>query len=252
MFTHALVRKPGPNFSKGLTTSLLGTPSFPLVEEQHNAYIEILGKLGIEVMILDTQPDYPDAYFVEDTAVVTPEVAVITIPGAISRQGEQASIEPVLSRFRKIENIQAPGTVDGGDVLMVGNYIFIGISDRTNVEGARQLGTILGSHGYAWDTIPVGDGLHLKSSINYVGKNTLILTAPFQHLNLFEPYNKIVLDDTETYAANTLWINDSLIMPKGYPITKKQLSVLNQPIVELDVSEVAKMDGGLTCLSLRF
>lgn len=252
MFTHALVRKPGPNFSKGLTTSLLGTPRFQLVQEQHNAYIETLGKLGLEVMILDTQPDYPDAYFVEDTAVVTPEVAVITIPGAISRQGEQTSIEPVLFRFRKIENIQAPGTVDGGDVLMAGNRFFIGISDRTNVEGAQQLGAILESFGYAWDTIPVGEGLHLKSSINYVGKNTLILAAPFQHLNLFEYYNKIVLDDTEAYAANTLWINDSLIMPRGFPATKKQLSVLGQPIIELDVSEVAKMDGGLTCLSLRF
>jgi len=252
MFTHALVRKPGPDFSKGLTTSLLGTPSFPVVAAQHGAYIETLGMLGLEVMILEMQPDYPDAYFVEDTAVVTPEVAVITIPGAKSRQGEQTSIEPVLSQFRKIENIQAPGTVDGGDVLMVEDRFFIGISDRTNIEGARQLGTILESHGYAWDTISVGEGLHLKSSINYLGRNTLILTAPFQHLNLFDLYNKIVLDDTETYAANTLWVNNSLIMPKGFPATKKKLSALNQPIIELDVSEVAKMDGGLTCLSLRF
>jgi len=252
MFTRALVRKPSSNFSRGLTSSLLGTPSFSLVQVQHNAYVETLDKLGLEVMILDPQPDYPDAYFVEDTAVVTPEVAVITIPGAIPRQGEQTSIEPVLSRFRKIENIQTPGTVDGGDVLMAGNRFFIGISDRTNVEGARQLGIILESYGYDWDTIPVGEGLHLKSSINYVGKNTLILTAPFQHLNLFEYYDKIVLDDTEIYAANTLWVNDSLIMPKDFPATKKQLSALNQPIIELDMSEVAKMDGGLTCLSLRF
>jgi len=158
MFTSALVRKPSPNFSKGLTTSLLGTPSYTLIKKQHDAYVEALGKLGLEVMILDSQPDYPDAYFVEDTAVVTPEIAVITIPGAISRQGEQTSIEPVLSRFRKIEKIQAPGTVDGGDVLVAGDRFFIGISDRTNSEGARQLGAILESCGYAWDTISVGEG----------------------------------------------------------------------------------------------
>ena len=188
----------------------------------------------------------------EDTAVVTPEVAVMTIPGAPSRQGEQKSIEPVLARFRKIANIQAPGTVDGGDVLLAGERFFIGISERTNAEGARQLGDILGSCHYAWETVPVGKGLHLKSSVNYVGRNTLLLTEPFRNLGVFDGYDKIVLDETETYAANTLWVNDSLIMPKGFPNTRKRLSTLNLPIVELDVSEVAKMDGGLTCLSLRF
>ncbi len=252
MFTHALVRKPSLNFSMGLTTSLLGTPGYTLIKKQHDAYVAALSKLGLEVKVLDPQPDYPDAYFVEDTAVVTPEIAVITIPGAISRQGEQTSIEPVLSQFRKIEKIQAPGTVDGGDVLMAGNRFFIGISDRTNSEGARQLGAILEPYGYAWDTISVGEGLHLKSSVNYVGKNTLLLTAPFQNLSCFDSYDKIILDKTETYAANTLWINDSLIMPGGFPSAKEKLSTMGMPLVELDVSEVAKMDGGLTCLSLRF
>ena len=142
--------------------------------------------------------------------------------------------------------------MDGGDVLMAGNRFFIGISDRTNSEGARQLGAILEPYGYARDTISVGEGLHLKSSVNYVGKNTLLLTSPFQNLSCFDSYDKIILDETETYAANTLWVNDSLIMPKGFPTAKKQLSALNLPIVELDVSEMAKMDGGLTCLSLRF
>jgi dimethylargininase len=252
MFTYALVRKPSPNFSKGLTTSLLGTPSYTLIKKQHDAYVEALGKLGLEVMILDSQSDYPDAYFVEDTAVVTPEIAVITIPGAISRQGEQTSIEPVLSRFRKIEKIQAPGTVDGGDVLMAGDRFFIGVSERTNTEGARQLGTILESYGYVWDTISVGEGLHLKSSINYVGNNTLLLTAPFKNLSYFDSYDKIILEETDVYAANTLWVNDSLIMPEGFPAAKEKLSRVGMPIIQLDVSEVAKMDGGLTCLSLRF
>ena len=160
-------------------------------------------------------------------------------------------MEPVLSRFRKIEKIKTPGTLDGGDVLMAGERFFIGVSDRTNKDGARQLGAILETYGYAWDTISVGEGLHLKSSINYVGKNRLILTAPFKDLSLFDGFDKIVLDETETCAANTLWINDTLILPKGFPLARKQLSVLKLPIIELDVSEVAKMDGGLTCLSIR-
>ena len=251
MYTHAIVRKPGHNFSQGLTSSLLEKPSFALVQKQHAAYVKTLESLGLEVMVLDPEPDYPDAYFAEDTAVVTPEVAVMTIPGAISRQGEQKSIEPVLSQFRRIENIQAPGTVDGGDVLMVGRRFFFGISDRTNKEGIRQLGAILESYGYAWDAIPVGEGLHLKSSVNYVGENTLILTAPFQNLRLFDSYAKIVLDETDAYAANTLWVNDSLMIPKGFPGAKEKLSRMGLPIIELDVSEVAKMDGGLTCLSIR-
>jgi len=251
LFTHAILRKPGANFSQGLTTSTLGKPLFSLIQKQHDAYIKTLEHLGLEVTVMDPQPDYPDAYFVEDTAVVTPEVAVITFPGATSRQGEQTSMEPVLSRFRKIEKIKTPGTLDGGDVLMAGERFFIGVSDRTNKDGARQLGAILETYGYAWDTISVGEGLHLKSSINYVGKNRLILTAPFKDLSLFDGFDKIVLDETETCAANTLWINDTLILPKGFPLARKQLSVLKLPIIELDVSEVAKMDGGLTCLSIR-
>jgi len=252
MYTHAIARKPGPNFGQGLTTSSLGSPNYSLLQKQHDAYIETLEKLGLEVTVLDPEPDYPDAYFVEDTAVVTPEVAVITIPGAASRQGEQLTIQPVLSRFRAIENITHPGTVDGGDVLMADRHFFIGISDRTNEDGARQLGVILESHSYTWDSIPVGQGLHLKSSVNYVGGNTLILTTPFQNLSLFESFTKIILEEAETNAANTLWINDTLIMPAGYPQAKENLTDLGLSIIELDVSEMAKMDGGLTCLSLRF
>lgn len=252
MYTHAIVRKPASNFSEGLTTSQLGKPSFELLQIQHSAYIRTLEKLGLSITVLPALPDYPDAYFVEDTAVVAQEVAVITNPGAPSRQGEEKSIQEALSEHKKIENILTPGTVDGGDVLMVGRHIFIGISERTNEEGAQQLSDLYQSFGYSCHIIPVGDGLHLKSSVNYVGRNTLLLTQPFQHLSLFDDFDKIVLEDTESYVANTLWVNDTLIMPAGFANTKDKLSRLNLPIIELDVSEVMKMDGGLTCLSLRF
>jgi len=252
MFTHAIVRKPGANFSQGLTTSHLGPPRFDLIQKQHDAYVATLQNMGLGVTILEPEPHYPDAYFVEDTAVVTPEIAVMTIPGAASRQGEQESVARALSQFRKLARIQAPGTVDGGDVLIAGKQLFIGISARTNAEGARQLGTILAPYGYVWDTIDVGSGLHLKSSVNLAGKGRLILAAPFQNQALFSSYKRVVLEREESYAANTLWINDTLIMPKGFPGVKKKLALLGLPIVELDMSEVAKMDGGLTCLSLRF
>ena len=252
MFTHAIVRKPGPNFHKGLTTTHIGKPNFDLLVKQHQAYIHTLEKIGLTITVLDAQLDYPDAYFVEDTAVVTPEVAIITIPGANTRQGEQDTIQVELAKHRPIANIVGTGRVDGGDVLLVDGHFFIGISDRTNPEGAQQLGSILESVGYTWSTIPVGKGLHLKSSVNYVGDKTLLLTAPFAGLSIFAGYSKIVLSAADAYAANTLWINDTLIMPRGFALVRRALAQQGLPIIELDVSEMAKMDGGLTCLSLRF
>ncbi len=252
MFTHAIARQPGENFAQGLTTSNLGTPSYELLLKQHRAYVETLRSLGLELVLLEAQPDYPDAHFVEDTAVVTPDVAVITNPGARARQGEEDSIEPVLARYRPTVRIQPPGTVDGGDVLMVGAHFFIGVSERTNQEGAEQLGRILQEHGATWTAVPVDAGLHLKSGVNYVGKNTLLLTEEFAAMDAFGGYERIILDQAEEYAGNTLLINACLIMPQGFPATRKKLETLGLAIIELDVSEVRKMDGGLTCLSLRF
>ena len=253
MFTHAVTRKPCRNFARGLTTTVSSEPAdYGLMARQHEAYLEALSAAGLEVVVLDPQPDYPDAHFVEDTAVVTPDVAVITIPGADARQGEEESIVPVLAEFRKITRIQAPGTVDGGDVLQVGNHFFIGISQRTNQEGAVQLGRILQAYGNTWTTVSVGAGLHFKSSVNYVGKNTLLVASNFTAKEQLKKYDQIVLDSPESYAANTLLVNQHLLMPAGYPKTRKQLETLDLKIIELEVSEVRKMDGGLTCMSLRF
>jgi dimethylargininase len=252
MFTHAITRKPGKNFGDGITTANLSSPSYDLIINQHKVYVAALRSLGMNVIVLDAHPDYPDAYFVEDTAVVTPQVAVITNPGADARKGEVDSIEPVLSRYRKIARIRAPGTLDGGDVLIAADHCFIGISERTNPEGAEQLGHILEQSGYKWTLIPVTGGLHLKSGVNYIGKNTLLLSREFAARGEFNEFAKIVIDDDEEIAANTLWVNDSLLMPEGFPKTKKWLETLGLPIIELDVSEAQKMDGGLTCMSIRF
>ena len=252
MFRYAILRTPGPNFGNGLTTSDLGAPDFERMTAQHDAYVRTLDALGIEVTVLEPELDFPDAHFVEDTAVVTPDIAVITNPGAEARQGEEKTIEPVLADFRPIDRIEPPGTLDGGDVLMAGGHFFIGISERTNPEGAEQLGRILKRFGNTWTAVDVGKGLHLKSGVNHVGGDTLLLTEAFSRMDAFRGYGKIVLNPEETYAGNSLWINDQLIVPKGFPDTLAKLEKLGLPIHVLDVSEVQKMDGGLTCLSIRF
>lgn len=251
MFTRVITRLPGENFADGITTSALGRPSYPLILQQHQAYRQALKDVGLEVILLAAEPAYPDAYFVEDPAIVTPKIAVITRPGAPSRQGEEKSLESVLNQYRPVVHIQPSGTVEGGDILMVGNHFFIGLSERTNKQGANQLAKLLASSGHTSETIPVASGLHLKSSVNYVGQNTLLVTNSLADYPAFASYEKILLDSDEEYAANILWVNDTLLTPKGFPKTYAKLTRLGMNIIELDVSEVQKMDGGLTCMSLR-
>ncbi len=253
MFTHAIARKPGKNFARGLTTTVSAKPPrYELLLEQHEAYLDALRSCSLEVTVLDALPDYPDAYFVEDTAVVTPDVAVITNPGADARKGEEESMAKVLAAFRKIERIQAPGSVDGGDVLQMGDHFFIGLSERTNKEGAGQLGRILERYGNTWETVTVGAGLHFKSSVNCVGRNTLLVTIDFADNAQLKGYDKIVVENTAAYAANTLLVNKHLLTPAGFPGTRKRLEALGCEIIELETSEIRKMDGGLTCMSIRF
>jgi dimethylargininase len=251
-FTHAITRLPGKNFAQGLTTSELGAPDYDLMLVQHRAYVRVLQSLGLHVVVLDALPDYPDAYFVEDVAVVTPELAVITRPGALARRGEEGAILAALTPHRSTVNIQAPGTLDGGDVLIAGKRVFIGISGRTNAEGAAQLGAFLEPYGYAWRGVPVGAGLHLKSGVNALSEDTLLITKEFSELDVFRSYHKIIVPSGEEYAANTMRVNNCLITPQSYPGVRQALDRLGLDVIELDVSEACKMDGGLTCMSLRF
>ncbi|MCX6566041.1 MAG: amidinotransferase [Candidatus Aminicenantes bacterium] len=251
-FKRAIVRIPGPDAAAGLTTAGLGRPDHSLLLSQHSVYVETLRRLGLEVEVLPAASGFPDSYFIEDTAVVTPEVAMIARPGAPSRRGETAAIEPALAKHRPLARIEPPGTLDGGDVLFAGGRFFVGLSERTNEDGARQLGRILESHGYSWTAVQVGRGLHLKSFVNTLGGRNLAVTAGFESGEIFREFNRIVLDPRDGYAANTLWINGTLIMPKGFPRVHEKFADLGLPIIEIDTSEMRKMDGGLTCLSLRF
>ncbi len=250
MYTRAIVRRPGRNFANGISTSNLGKPDSGKALEQHSAYCEALIKCGVELTVLDADERYPDGCFVEDTAVVNSRVKVISRPGAATRRGEEEAIARVLAGYGPTESIIAPGTLEGGDILRAENHYFIGISERTNREGAEQLSAILSQHGFTTSFIRVEAGLHLKSDIAYLGDGNFISTPVFAHVA--QPANTIILDPEEYYSANCLRVNDYLLIAKGFPKSKKKILGLGYSIIELDMSEFRKMDGGLTCLSLLF
>lgn len=252
IFTNAIARRPGKEMADGITTSTLGAPDYKKTLDQFDAYVATLRNCGVLVTVLDPLDGHPDAHFVEDAAVVTPDIAIITNPGAASRRGEVPSIEAALKPFREIVRVRPPGTIDGGDVLMVGHHFFIGLSDRTNEQGAQQLGEFVSAYGYTWTPVPVAAGLHFKSSVNSVGANTLLTTQTFADHPALTGFHRIIISPQEAYAGNTLLVNGHLIMPAGFPETRQKLKALDMPVIELDTSEFRKMDGGLTCLSLRF
>jgi len=248
-FTRAILRRPGSDFAAGLTTADLGAPDYDRMLVQHAAYADALRSLGLAVEVLDPLPGFPDAYFLEDVAVVVPELAVVTRPGAPSRRGEEDAIGVVLSRYREVVLLQYPATLDGGDVLVVGRTVLVGVSARTNAEGAAQLGRLLEPHGYRVRAVPVSGGLHLKSSVNWLDGETVLVSERFATAPELSSYHRVVVD--EEPACNTLSVNGTLLVPAGFPGARRKLERTGLPVVEIDVSEARKMDGGLTCMSLR-
>lgn len=255
-YKHAIVRPPSTSFSQGITSADLGTPDLTLALEQHRAYCAALERCGVSIISLDPDPRFPDSTFVEDTAVLTPCCAILTNPGAASRRGEIAGIEPEISHhFERVNSIELPGTLDGGDVCQVDNHFFIGISERTNADGAQQLASFLIREGYTSSFVNLREKaglLHLKSGIAYLGEGRLVMVEELLGAARFTPYEITLVDRDESYAANCLRINDSILVPAGFPKITAQLSGLGSQIVIIDVSEFQKMDGGLSCLSLRF
>lgn len=251
-FKRAILRSPGPDFALGLTTIDLGKPDYKHLLTQHQAYRETLESLGLQCTVLDSLDGAPDAYFVEDAAVITEEMAIITRPGAESRRVEIPSIEAALQPFRPLAHIEAPGTLDGGDVMFVDDHCFIGLSGRTNEAGANQLAALLGKQGIKSTLVKVPERLHLKTSVNYLEQGRMLMTPEFADEPAFAQFERIVVEPTEAGAANTLWVNGSLLMPWGFPGLQARLERFGYPVIPLDMTEVAKMDGGLSCLSLRF
>lgn len=250
-FDHAIVRRPGSDLGAGITTAALGAPSYAAACRQHEAYVSELERAGLEVEVLEPLSGHPDAYFVEDVAVVLDTVAVLTRPGSASRRGEVAAMEGVLGRYRELVRIEAPGTLDGGDVLVVGGRGFIGLSERTNLTGAQQLAAVLAGNGITSALVEVGSGLHFKSNVNAVS-DELLLVAEGTETEELAGFEVITVPAEEAYAANCLWVNDTVLVPAGFPRARALLDAAGLATVEVDVSEMRKMDGGLTCMSLRF
>jgi dimethylargininase len=256
LFKNALVRIPGENFDEGLTTVDLGVPRFERVLKQHARYCEALRECGLAVTTLEADLRYPDSTFVEDTAVLTAQSAILTRPGARSREGEVEAIrESVGIFFAKVLKIEAPGTLDGGDICEAENHFFLGVSKRTNEEGARQLAAFLAAEGYTSSVIDVrgmSTILHLKSGISFIGNNTLVVMDEMAGYPQFEGYELLRVSAAESYAANCVRVNERVLMAAGFPGVEKELVAGGFNPLVLDISEFQKMDGGLSCLSLRF
>jgi dimethylargininase len=252
-FSKAIVRIPCRRMVEGITTADLGKPDYGLAVEQHQNYIAALRNCGLDVTILPADERYPDSVFVEDTALLTPACAIITNPGADSRKGEIAAIHPVVARFyEKIETISTPGTVDGGDIMMVGSHYYIGLSKRTNQRGAAQLIAILHKYNLDGTMIKLEKVLHLKTAVAYLENNIMLSTAAFLTAKDFKNFDMIGVDPYESYAANSVWINGRVIMPAGNPKTRDLVEKAGYEVIAVDTSEFRKLDGGVSCLSLRF
>ncbi len=253
MFSKAILRKPGKSLIKGLRSSDLGIPDYDLALQQHDRYVEALQACGLETIVLDADESYPDSVFVEDTALLTPSYAILTRPGAMSRRGEVIGMREVLTGyFENIYEVSEPGTVEAGDIMMVGSHFYIGISERTNLEGAGQVISFLEKYGMTGSFIELEDVLHLKTGVSYLENNTLLAAGEFRGKKEFQNFNIIEIDPAESYAANCIWVNDNVLVPAVHPITRQRIKDAGYNIIEIDVSEFRKLDGGLSCLSLRF
>jgi dimethylargininase len=252
-FKNAIVRKPCPAMVDGITKANLGIPDYTKALEQHNKYVEILEQCGLNVKVLETDNKFPDSTFIEDVALCTPQCAVITNPGASTRREEIIGMREILVKFyNTVEEIRTPGTLEAGDVMMVGNHYYIGISERTNHSGAEQLIAILNKYEMTGSKIRLKEYLHLKTGVSYLEKNNLLISGEFINNPEFNNYNRIIVDKKEEYAANSIWVNGSVLVPAGHPETKKKIENAGYKTIETDVSEFQKLDGGLSCLSLRF
>jgi dimethylargininase len=256
VFTKAIVKLPCANFASGLTTVDFGEPDLAVARRQHESYCEALESCRLELIRLSPEAQYPDSTFVEDTAVLTARGAVLTRPGDASRRGEVESIAPVVrDYFSSVYSIEEPGTVDAGDVCEAGEHFFIGISHRTNEHGAEQLAGFLHSFGYSSSLIDIrglSNILHLKSGMAYLPGRCLVVIEALRDVQEFSAYDLICLDSTEEYAANCLAVNGRILIASGFPGIRRELEQLGYQTMTLDMSEFQKMDGGLSCLSLRF
>ncbi len=253
-FTDAIVRQPGKTVTDGLRAVDSGPPDPTALADEHSRYIAALKAAGLSVHVLPPLDDFPDSIFVEDPALCLDSVAVLLRPGAPTRLGESAAIEPSLGAFfGELLHIETPGFVDGGDLLLTERELVIGLSQRTDAEGARQLEKIAYSRGIAARAVASPPGvLHLKSACALLDEETLLVTAALAASDVFSGYRCLIVPQGEDYAANAIRVNDTLLLSNDYPRTAEMLDHAGYNIVPLPTAEVRKLDAGLSCMSLRF
>ncbi|MBE0648757.1 MAG: N(G),N(G)-dimethylarginine dimethylaminohydrolase [Bacteroidales bacterium] len=253
MFTRAIVRIPGKSLINGLTTAGLGLPDYDLALEQHAKYIKALEVCGLDVTVLEADERHPDSTFIEDVALLTGTCAIIMNPGVPSRKGEIAKMRSVLGDFYDdIEDVRDPGHVEAGDIMMAGMHFYIGLSKRTNESGAHQVIAHLEKRGMSGSVIKLKDVLHLKTGVAYLEHNNLVASGEFLSNEAFQRFNLLRVDPEESYSANCIWVNDTVLMPVGFPKIRNTIEEAGYLVKVINVSEFQKLDGGLSCLSLRF
>jgi len=247
----AITRDVSPRFNECEITHIERMPiDMDVARVQHHQYVQALKILGCDVIELPAESDLPDSVFVEDTAFILPEAAVITRPGADSRKPETESIIRALTPHIKLVHVREPATLDGGDVLVLGKKIYVGLSTRSNQVAIDQLRDLLCDDGYTVTGVQMHDCLHLKSAVTRVDHQTLLINKNWVDTYHFEDFNLIEVDPSEPFAANCLPIGDSIIFPTAFPKTRGKLEEAGYKILALDVSELAKAEGAVTCCSL--
>jgi dimethylargininase len=221
-------------------------------QEQHRAYERLLEKLGARLISLPAEPDLPDSMFVEDPAIVLDELAVIFPLGTESRRPESSSLAQALQKFRRLEYISLPGTLEGGDVLRIGRRLYVGLTKRSNAEGIRQLAAILEPHGYEVLAIPVTGCLHLKSAVTCLGRGTLLANRAWFDAAPLAGFAWLDVDPAEPHAANALAFGDTVILPASFPRTRARIEAHGFKVAPLEIAELQKAESGLTCSSLLF
>ena len=219
---------------------------------QHHAYEALLEKMGAKVISLPEERDLPDSIFVEDPAIVLDELAIICPLGTDIRRKEAASLAAALEPYRKLAHVKFPGMLEGGDVLRIGKKFFVGLTQRSNAEGIRQLAVITEHYGYNLTAVPVTGCLHLKSAVTYLGRNTLLGNRAWFHWKRFEGFDWVDVDPEEPHAGNALAIGESIVFPASFPKTLVRIEAKGFRVESLDISELQKAESGLTCSSLLF
>lgn len=254
-FDRALVRPPAVTFAAGLSAAGLGAPDLERALAQHAGYCRALERCGLSLVRLEADPRYPDSTFVEDTALVVGERALLTRPGAPSRAGEVEAIAPALAReLRSIDRLEAPATLDAGDVCETSAQVLVGRSQRTNEEGIRQLAAWLEPAHLPVAAIDIRElpgVLHLKSGLSWLGDARLAVVDGLAGHPALSGYERVRVEPDEAYAANCVRVNDRVLVAAGYPRFHATLAALGYTVEALEMSEFRKMDGGLSCLSLR-